>query len=74
MDAGGGERRREREEEEERRGRRHGADMWAHRHVAATSAKLLCKTAGWPKLNGFKSSMAKDSWFSRSMVKTKLRQ
>jgi hypothetical protein len=27
------------------------------------------KTTGWPTMNGFKSSMAKDSWFSSSMAK-----
>jgi hypothetical protein len=58
----------ERGEEENRR----GTDMWAHHHVAATSAKPPCKTTGWTKVNGFKSSMAKDFWFCRSMVKTKL--
>jgi hypothetical protein len=66
------ERAEEREVGEEKRGRRHRADMWSHRHVAATSANPPCKTAGWPKVNNFKSSMANDSWFSRSMVKTKL--
>jgi hypothetical protein len=48
--------------------------MWAHHHEAATSAKPTCKTTGWSKVNGFKSSMAKDFWFCRSMVKTKLRE
>jgi hypothetical protein len=70
---GGGERRRERREKrEEGEGRRDGDDMWAHRHVAATSPKPPCKTAGWQKTNGFKSLRAKDFWFSRSMVKIKL--
>jgi hypothetical protein len=72
MDADGGERRRERREMREYIWRRDGGDMWARRHVAATSPKPPCKTAGWPKTNGFKSSRAKDFWFSRSMVKIKL--
>jgi hypothetical protein len=45
MDAGGGERRRERRERREYRWRRDGDDMWARRHVAATSPKPPCKTA-----------------------------
>jgi hypothetical protein len=72
MDTDGGERRRERRERREYRWRRDGDDMWAHRHVAATSPKPPCKTVGWPKTNDFKSSRAKDFWFSRSMVKIKL--
>jgi hypothetical protein len=72
MDADGGERRRERRERREYIWRRDGGDMWARRHVAATSPKPPCKTAGWPKTNGFQSSRAKDFWFSRSMVKIKL--
>jgi hypothetical protein len=72
---GGGERRRERREKrEEEAGRRDGDDMWARRHVAATSPKPPCKTARWPKMNGFKSSRAKDFRFSRSIVKIKLLQ
>jgi hypothetical protein len=47
-----------------RRERRDGADTWTHRHVAATSAKPPCKTAGRPKVNGFKSSIAKISDFA----------
>jgi hypothetical protein len=51
---GGGERRRERREKrEEEAGRRDGDDMWARRHVAATSPKPPCKTARWPKNERF---------------------
>jgi hypothetical protein len=48
------------------------ADMWARRHVVATSAKPPAKTVGWSKMNGFKSWMVEDSWFCGSMAKTKL--
>jgi hypothetical protein len=61
---GGGERRRE---------KRDGANLWARRQVAATSAKPSCKTVGGTKVNDFKSSMAKDFWFCGLMAKTKLR-
>jgi hypothetical protein len=33
-------------------------------HMAATSAKPPSKTAWWPIVNGFKSLMVEDSWFS----------
>jgi hypothetical protein len=46
--------------------------MWTRRHVAAMSAKPPAKTAGWSKMNGFKSWMAEDFWFCGPMVKTKL--
>ena len=34
-----------------------------HLHVASTSAKPPCKTAGWPKVNGFDSWMVEDTQF-----------
>jgi len=45
-----------------------------HLHVASTSAKPPCKTAGWPKVNGFDSWMVEDTRFWSSMAKTKLGQ
>ena len=43
-----------------------------HLHVASTSAKPPCKTAGWPKVNGFDSWMVEDTRFWSSMAKIKL--
>jgi len=45
-----------------------------HLHVASTSAKPPCKTAGWPKVNGFDSWMVEDTRFWSSMAKIKLGQ
>ena len=45
-----------------------------HLHVASTSAKPPCKTAGWPKVNGFDSWMIEDTRFWSSMAKIKLGQ
>jgi len=50
-----------------------------HLHVASTSAKPPCKTppcktAGWPKVNGFDSWMVADTRFWSSMAKIKLGQ
>jgi hypothetical protein len=42
--------------------------------VAATSPKPPAKTAGWSKMNGFKSWTVEDSWFCGLMDKTKLEQ
>jgi hypothetical protein len=73
LDRAGGRDRREWEERREvKKEERDGLTCGACRRVAATLAKAPCKTAGWPKMNGFKSSMVKDFWFCRSMVKTKL--
>ena len=45
-----------------------------HLHVASTSAKPPCKTAGWPKVNGFDSWMVEDTRFWSSIAKIKLGQ
>jgi len=45
-----------------------------HLRVASTSAKPPCKTAGWPKVNGFDSWMVEDTRFWSSMAKIKLGQ
>jgi hypothetical protein len=45
-----------------------------HLHVAFTSAKPPCKTAGWPKVNGFDSWIVEDTRFWSSMAKIKLGQ
>jgi hypothetical protein len=50
---------------------RDGADMWATATWPPIS-KTTFKTAGGPKVNGFKSSMAKDFWFCGLMSKIKL--
>ena len=46
----------------------------SHQHVAATSAKPHPKPPGWLNVNGFESSMAKDTRFWNSIAKIKPRQ
>jgi hypothetical protein len=63
------------EEKREKRGEERGEMRLTCEtsHMAGTSAKPPCKTAGGPTMDGFKSLMAKDFWFCGSVSKTKLR-
>jgi hypothetical protein len=47
--------------------------MWAPPPHGSHVIKTTCQNHLMVKMNGFKSWMAKDSWFSGSMAKTKLR-
>jgi hypothetical protein len=56
--------------------------MWARRHVAATSPKPPCKTAGWqkqtisrvrgPKISDFRVRWSKSNFDNSSMAKNGL--
>jgi hypothetical protein len=70
---GPGERREEGRKERER-GERGWLTSGPHCHAASTSAKPVTKTAGWPNMNDFDSSVVEDTRFWSSMAKTKPRQ